>query len=88
MYPWCQYRPSFYAPFLIVIGSADDWTPAERCEIFRTVEGVQLEVYEGAYHSFDEPGPARSYLGHTLGYDHVATVKAKKRVQEFLAKNL
>ena len=87
MYPWCDYRP-FYAPLLIVIGSADDWTPAERCETFRGVEGVELQVYEGAYHSFDNPGPARTYLGHTVGYDNTATVKAKKRVREFLGKNL
>ena len=87
MYPWCRYQ-TFYAPVLIVIGGADDWNPAELCEDLRRAENVQLEVYEGVYHSFDNPLPARTYLGHTLGYDHVATVKAKKRVQEFLAKNL
>jgi dienelactone hydrolase len=45
---------------LILIGEADDWTPAQRCErwvdlVQRTGHIVQLKSYPGALHSFDAP---------------------------------
>jgi len=87
MYPWCEHQ-SFYAPLLIIVGSADDWTPSSLCTSFRNSERVELHIYEGVWHSFDNPGPMRTYLGHQLGYNHPATVRARKDVREFLKRNL
>jgi dienelactone hydrolase len=48
-------------PLLVLIGSADDWTPAVKCEqmaIAMRSRGadVTLVVYPGAYHYFDVEG--------------------------------
>ena len=62
-YPSCdratrqkQYRPTM--PLLILIGGADDWTPAAPCvELAKRLaqEGLDVRtiVYPGAYHTFD-----------------------------------
>lgn len=63
-YPGCEaelqrgYRPA--APLLMLLGEADDWTPAAPCKRLaaeaRPEAGVampQVEAYEGAYHGFD-----------------------------------
>ena len=63
-YPGCRtlsraktpYRP--YAPLLILIGEADDWTPAAPCKLLAEVAraaGAPFEIvsYPGAHHSFD-----------------------------------
>ncbi len=47
-----------YAPLLILIGEADDWTPAAPCvHLAATAKGqgapVEIVTYPGAYHSFD-----------------------------------
>ena len=64
-YPGCtaasrdpQWRPGI--PTRIVIGAADDWTPAAACETLgkRAREHrwpVEVAVYEGAHHGFDAP---------------------------------
>jgi dienelactone hydrolase len=48
-------------PLLVLIGGADDWTPAERCQ--RMVEAMKergadtaIVIYPGAYHYFDVEG--------------------------------
>ncbi|HEY3101277.1 MAG TPA: prolyl oligopeptidase family serine peptidase, partial [Methylomirabilota bacterium] len=33
MYPWCD-RTILYAPMLVIVGSADDWTPSSRCSVY------------------------------------------------------
>jgi dienelactone hydrolase len=48
-------------PLLVLIGSADDWTPAVKCEQMATAmrsrgADVTLVVYPGAYHYFDVEG--------------------------------
>jgi dienelactone hydrolase len=62
-YPGCaaigktEYRPT--APLLIQSGGADDWTPARYCEELagRSSSGmVEIDVYPGAFHSFDRVG--------------------------------
>jgi dienelactone hydrolase len=63
-YPGCRtlsraktpYQP--YAPLLILIGEADDWTPATFCveltKVARQQGGtVEIVTYPGAHHSFD-----------------------------------
>jgi dienelactone hydrolase len=104
LYPGC--RPSHATawsarlPVLILIGGADDWTPAQACE--KMVAGargrsarVSMIVYPGAYHGFDEPnrpieiltGVAASADGSGtvhLGTDPAARADALKRVPEWL----
>lgn len=66
-YPDCAGSSGFMtAPVLLLIGQADDWTPASACEAMVAGKGdigisrqpgdrsaVQLVVYPGAYHAFD-----------------------------------
>jgi dienelactone hydrolase len=87
MYPWCD-RTTLYAPMLVIVGSADDWTPSSRCTAYRDYDKVELHIYEGIWHSFDNPGPMRTYLGHQVGYSHQATMRARKDVKNFLARTL
>ncbi|MDQ2926988.1 MAG: dienelactone hydrolase family protein [Pseudomonadota bacterium] len=63
-YPGCEadlkrgYEPA--APLLILIGQADDWTPAAPCRVLVRVAGEpkpEIEVYPGAYHDFDGEAP-------------------------------
>ena len=97
-YPWClpQLR-QLNAPLLILIGEADDWTPASRCrEMLRRSEPpgeqpaarIMLRVYPGAHHAFDSltpPGPA---YGHTVGRHPEAAGQAEAEVKQFLAQHL
>lgn len=65
-YPGCtkrNQRPERfhpYAPLLLLIGEADDWTPAEPCKtLTATVAGrgepMQIVTYPATYHDFDNP---------------------------------
>lgn len=71
-YPGCAadlrrgYQPS--APLLVMIGEADDWTPAAPCQALVAqaavdagagTPAVQIETYPGAYHDFDSHMPLR-----------------------------
>jgi dienelactone hydrolase len=87
MYPWCD-RTILYAPMLVIVGSADDWTPSSRCSVYGGYENVELHIYESIWHSFDNPGPMRTYLGHQVGYSHQATMRARKDVKDFLGRTL
>jgi dienelactone hydrolase len=66
-YPGCTARAkaaeSFhpYAPLLILIGEADDWTPAAPCRLLTSSvaargEPMRILTYPGTYHDFDNPG--------------------------------
>ena len=68
LYPSCSipYRAERLsgAPILMLLGSADDYTPAAACRDYAAwfaAKGVPIEViaYEGAYHDFDIPDPPR-----------------------------
>ncbi len=62
-YPGCEddlkrgYQAT--APLLMLVGEADDWTPAAPCQTLAAragapgTPGVQIETYAGAYHGFD-----------------------------------
>jgi dienelactone hydrolase len=89
-------------PTLILIGSADDWTPAAACQ--QMVAGardrsarVQIIVYPGAHHEFDRansPIRLRTGLVNTVdpsgrahgGTNPAARSDTLKRVPEWLAK--
>lgn len=68
LYPSCSipYRARRLsgAPILMLLGGADDYTPAAACRAYAdwfAARGVpvQLVAYEGAYHDFDIPDPPR-----------------------------
>ena len=64
-YPGCEselargYRG--VAPLLMLLGEADDWTPAAPCKALAAAASsqVQWESYVGAFHAFDSTGPVR-----------------------------
>lgn len=92
-YPGCRRLEtvawSARVPTLILIGRADDWTPAAACE--RMVAGARgrsaraaLVTYPGAYHEFDRPNyPVRvlsglAYSADGSGRAHVGTNSAAR----------
>jgi dienelactone hydrolase len=106
LYPGCaRLRETAWSariPTLILIGAADDWTPASACQ--QMVAGargrsahVQIVVYPGAHHDFDRansPIRLRTGLAHTAdpsgrahgGTDPAARADALKRVPQWLAR--
>jgi dienelactone hydrolase len=77
-------------PLLILIGADDDWTPPKLCIEFAN-EGtnpklVQIHVYPGAIHSFDDASniTRRMVHGHRVAFDADATNDARSRVIQFL----
>ena len=105
-YPGCrrlsQAAWSARIPTMILIGRADDWTPAADCE--QMVAGARgrrarasIVVYPGAYHEFDRPDyPVRVLTGLAFSADasgraHVGTNPAARedairRVSQFLGR--
>ena len=100
-YPFCfsaAATPEFYSPVIIIIGSNDDWTPARNCMIWgerQNPDGAPLEVnvIEGAYHSFDlfeRRGRllgSRYIRGHHLVPSGEATSQSREILEAFLAKH-
>ena len=106
LYPSCRrLRETAWSarvPTLILIGGADDWTPAAACQ--QMVAGardrsarVQIVVYPGAHHEFDRansPIRLRTGLANTVdpsgrahgGTNPAARTDALKRLPEWLAK--
>jgi dienelactone hydrolase len=89
-------------PTLVLIGQADDWTPAEACQ--QMVYGArgrsartEIVVYPNAHHEFDHPNrplTERSGLVNSangkgrahVGSDPAARTDALKRVPEWLGR--
>lgn len=106
LYPNCQRSGnlawSTRIPTLILIGRADDWTPAASCEQMIAgargrSAGALIVVYPRAYHDFDVAGVAlheRSGIANTpnpagrvhSGSDAEARADAFKRVPEWFAR--
>ena len=101
-YPGCAgaaRSPSWQplAPMVILMGDADDWTPAAPCHVLAARVGprVSLTTYPGAYHDFDAPVPVRTQQNipfsqnpdHSVhaGGDPAAAQDAMRRVTAFLA---
>jgi len=85
------------APVLLLVGEADDWTPAPPCITLAARSGGRLEAhaYPGAHHDFDAPDtPQRVLRGiggtasgtATIGTHPAAREDALRRVPEFLAR--
>jgi len=99
-YPGCEalkrrgYKPA--APLLMLLGEADDWTPAAPCKAVaaQAGEAVQWAAYAGAGHGFDGSGPVRHRLdvpgganpgkGVHVGGQPEARAAAAVRLQAFL----
>jgi dienelactone hydrolase len=106
LYPGCkrlrQTAWSTRVPTLILIGSADDWTPASTCQ--QMVAGArgrsaraEIIVYPGAHHGFDRANTpvlldtGRGRSADPLGKAHrainpAARTDALKRVPKWLAR--
>ena len=108
-YPGCraaardvQWRPGI--PTRILIGGADDWTPAVHCEALASrarEQGwpVEVTVYPGAHHGFDAPRGQVVHRGDVpngvnpgqgvhVGADPAAREDANRRVAAFLREML
>jgi dienelactone hydrolase len=106
-YPGCRIpaeRGRWHArlPLLILIGAADDWTPAAPCQSLAANaaaqrEPVSIQLYPGAYHDFDHPNLSirshsdLAYTGDRSGRAHSGTDPAARgdaltRVPAFLAR--
>ena len=102
-YPGCRaasvsstWQPA--APFLILHGAADDWTPVAPCLALaaKHPEMVMIHTYPGAYHDFDSPVklhvlhriPSSQNADHSvhLGGNPAARADAFTRVVGFLEK--
>jgi dienelactone hydrolase len=60
---------------MILIGDADDWTPAERCARWRNSvqtngQVLQMKIYPGTRHGFDAPLPRTSLPAIMSGRIH------------------
>jgi dienelactone hydrolase len=84
-YPWCTI-PNYTAkiPTQIHVGSKDDWT-GDDCS---KLQGADVKVYPGVYHSFIYPKSYRVYVGHALAYDEQADRLAKEASQLFFKQHL
>jgi dienelactone hydrolase len=101
-YPGCEsertrgYEPD--APLLVLVGDADDWTPAQPCRQLAEQGGpdVELEAYRGAYHGFDSTLPVRLRRdvpnglhpgkGVHVGGQPEALARSRERLATFLAR--
>jgi dienelactone hydrolase len=100
LYPVCSalQEGDLAAPLLMLMGSADDWTPPAQCVERGTAlqaagAAIEWTIYPGAMHGFDQPGPARVLHfpgGHTyhLEYNATAAGNAHTQVQHFLSTHL
>lgn len=89
-------------PLLVLIGEADDWTPAQTCrdliEQAKALKSpVDVHVYPGAYHGFDAPDSSLRVLHNvattasgtaTMGTDPAARADAIERAPAFFARHL
>jgi dienelactone hydrolase len=83
---------------LMLVGEADDWTPAAPChELTRAARGTapEIEGYAGAYHGFDSaaklrlrkdvPNGVNPGQGVHVGSDAAALAASRDRLLRFLA---
>ena len=102
-YPGCEaeLKRGFESrtPLLMLVGEADDWTPAAPCkELAKVAAGParpEIEAYAGAYHGFDSTAPVRLRndvpngvkpgQGVHVGGDPAAREASRQRLLQFLA---
>ena len=78
----------------ILIGSDDDWTPADRCTNWfphyaeASVHKPLLKIYPGAVHAFDARAQSRVYFGHHLEFAAGAARDSFEVTKQFLGIHL
>jgi dienelactone hydrolase len=93
-YPACDPPGSpLETDVLILIGEADEWTPAGRCIQWRNLvqangHMVHLKTYPGALHAFDAPGRPHWFANHYVGRDPAAAADATAETKTFLDNHL
>lgn len=102
-YPGCEaeLKRGFESrtPLLMLVGEADDWTPAAPChELASATRGPrpEIESYANAHHGFDSQAPVRLRKdvpngvkpgqGVHVGGDAAAREASRQRLLQFLAK--
>jgi carboxymethylenebutenolidase len=88
-YPGCEMEAiegpyQSYAPLLMMLASADQEVSPKKCEAFARRAGVEVIVFDGAEHNFDDPSKTKQ----SNPADHRATEEAKHRAEAFFAKYL
>jgi dienelactone hydrolase len=78
---------------MILIGDADDWTPAVRCvrwykSVNRSGHMLDIKIYPGALHGFDSPRAPHIFAGHLAGRDPVAAEDAISATHAFFGARL
>ncbi|MGI9132439.1 MAG: dienelactone hydrolase family protein [Rhodoferax sp.] len=101
LYPGCaaelQRGFSSTVPLLLLVGAADDWTPAAPCQALAAQalgRRPEIETYPGAYHGFDGATPVRVRKdvpnvvhpgqGVHVGADPAARAASRLRIDAFL----
>jgi dienelactone hydrolase len=94
-YPACRNRTAanLRVPLLILIGDADDWTPAAPCLQLaaagaRLGRPMTIVPYPGATHAFNIDRPDRLAYGHRLQFDAAAASDAWRQSLTFLDRYL
>lgn len=92
LYPLCGEPEPIDTPTLILIGSDDNWNPADQCRAYMSKlqppHEVILEVFPGAHHVFDHPGIDIVELGHIVRSNPEATAQAVRMTRELLSKRM
>ena len=90
-YPYCGEPSRIDIPTLLLIGSEDNWTPAELCEQYLArlppESRLTVEVFAGAHHLFDLAGIDLVELGFVLRSHPAAAARASRLTREFLQKH-
>jgi dienelactone hydrolase len=95
-YPPCANRAGarLRIPTLILVGAADEVTPAADCVRLARAQpapsSVALVIYPGASHGFDMPdfSGGKRVLGMRLQYDRQTAERSRAALREFLEKRL
>jgi dienelactone hydrolase len=95
-FPGCDIpAPTMTAPTLILIGEADEASPAQRCRemvAHARPDGapIALTVYPEVHHNFDvvQMTPGVRYMGNWLEYNESAAKDAEAKTRAFLAAHL
>ena len=93
MYPACGYGVALKAriakPALILIGNEDNWTPVSSCENLQAAQSnpsvMEIVVYPGAGHSFDNSGKqSLAYGKYKVGEHPASRDAARLRVAQWI----
>lgn len=99
-YPYCVADRSYELPVLLLIGEADDWTPAAPCialheKIAAQSGALQIVLYPAARHGFDDEAlrhgiefPGAFGNTHLLKFNEEAYRDSVEKVKSFLSTHI